>query len=201
MLCFILTRLDVEFAFTPRVLLQREAFWAKLRSAKQKKARSAALGTPDADAAASRTRARRRAQDDRGNYSVGTCLGYPTPPSMQRNADTGVLDLVMEVDDGNDLNILASHVAKVLLEEVIGFRVDLRSRPDSDKAMERLALDRRMPNSVDVNMGVMVEAKANVATYDKFVGEDSLLIDLGPTGYSVQSGWFTQDHVSPPPVA
>ena len=109
--------------------------------------------------------------------------------------------MVMEVDDGNDLNILASHVAKVLLEEVIGFRVDLRSRPDSDKAMERLALDRRMPNSVDVNMGVMVEAKANVATYDKFVGEDSLLIDLGPTGYSVQSGWFTQDHVSPPPVA
>eukprot|EP01043_Picozoa_sp_COSAG02_P099130 COSAG02_NODE_35252_length_471_cov_0.973118_1_plen_89_part_01 len=89
-------------------------------------------------------------------------MGYPTPPSMQRNGNTGALDLVIEVDDGSDLNILASHVAKVLLEEVIGFRVDLRSRADSDKAMERLALERRYPDSVDINMGVMAEAKANV---------------------------------------
>ena len=71
----------------------------------------------------------------------------------------------MEVDDGSDLNILASHVAKVLLEEVIGFKVSLISRPDADRAMERLAKDRRLPNAVDVNMGVMAEAKANVAAY------------------------------------
>ena len=44
---------------------------------------------------------------------------------------------VVEVDDGSDLNILASHVAKVLLEEVIGFRVHLRSRADAAGAMER----------------------------------------------------------------
>jgi hypothetical protein len=182
---------------------QREAFWAKLRSAKEERAQGAAAvrsSEAGANATASRAGVRRRAQGG-GNYSVGACLGYPTPPSMQRNADTGTLDLVMEVDDGSDLNILASHVAKVLLEEVIGFRVDLRSRADSDKAMERLALERRYPDSVDINMGVMAEAKTNVAAYNKFVQEESLLIDLGPTGYSVQSGWFTQDRVSPPPVA
>ena len=108
---------------------------------------------------------------------------------------------VVEVDDGSDLNILASHVAKVLLEEVIGFRVHLRSRADADGAMERLALDRRFPDSADLNMGVMAEAKANVAAYNKFVAEDNLLIDLGPTGYSVQAGWFTQDRVSACPSA
>lgn len=127
----------------------------------------------------------------------------------------------MEVDDGSDLNILASHVAKVLLEEVIGFKVSLVTRADSDKAMERLAKDRQFPDSVDVNMGVMAEAKANVGAYffraifrscqsccwssqasswrgryNKFVAQDNLLIDLGPTGYSVQAGWFTQDRVS-----
>ena len=40
---------------------------------------------------------RRRAQG--GNFSVGACLGHPTPPSLARNGDTGTLDLVVEVDD------------------------------------------------------------------------------------------------------
>jgi hypothetical protein len=213
---------------------EREMFWAKLR---RRVARPPSLVAPAEEVGG------RRRRVQAGNYSVGSCLGYPTPPSMQRNADTGVrpvhppalslsrarflplplplaaavwhtqstflcvsfasssvclrcciasptsaapgscgpvtaqpsetegcwwgqtLDLVVEVDDGSDLNILASHVAKVLLEEVIGFKVSLISRPDADRAMERLAKDRRLPNAVDVNMGVMAEAKANVAAY------------------------------------
>lgn len=170
---------------------EREAFWDKLRRAKAAREAGAAQALPAADTPVRR----RRAQG--GNFSVGACLGHPTPPSLARNGDTGTLDLAIEVDDGSDLNILASHVAKILLEEVIGFRVDLRSEPDSDGAMERLALEReRFPDeAIDINMGVMAEAKANVEIYNRLVAEQNLLIDLGPTGYSVQAGWFTQDRV------
>ena len=31
---------------------------------------------------------------DGDGYSTGRCLGYPTPPSMERNSESGALDLV-----------------------------------------------------------------------------------------------------------
>ena len=60
---------------------EREMFWAKLR---RRVARPPSLVAPAEEVGG------RRRRVQAGNYSVGSCLGYPTPPSMQRNADTGV---------------------------------------------------------------------------------------------------------------
>lgn len=92
---------------------EREAFWEKLRRAREAKAAE----TTNRARGGTGQSLRRRTQS--GNYSVGACLGYPTPPSMERNADSPALNLVVEVDDGNDLNILASHVAKVRRAPVV----------------------------------------------------------------------------------
>lgn len=172
---------------------ERDAFWAKLRRARD--AREAALPPAEAPSAGVASRpVWRRAQED--DIVRGQCLGLPQPPSMARNP----LTLTVEVNDGSDLNILASHVAKVLLEEVIGFGVNLKSMASNDGAMQRLALQPGQPDStygdpVDLNIGIMAEAKVNVELYNKLVAEENLVTDLGPSGYSVQAGWFTQDRL------
>lgn len=66
------------------------------------------------------------------------------------------LHLRLEVDDGSDLNILASHVAKILLEERIGFSVSLELGHADEGALVRLA-----NGTVDVNMGVAIESAMN----------------------------------------
>ena len=63
--------------------------------------------------------------------ALGRCLGRPLPPSIRDNVTDSDLQLTVEVDDGSDLNILSSHVAKVLLEEVIGFKVSIYSARDA----------------------------------------------------------------------
>ena len=169
---------------------ERESFWAKLRRNHN------AVRRPAETPAAPR---RRRAQDD---VALGRCLGRPLPPSIRDNVTDSDLQLTVEVDDGSDLNILSSHVAKVLLEEVIGFKVSIYSTRDAAGAMYRLALEKNGPNDgcrlddctpVDINMGVMAESKLDVETYDQLVEDENLVMDLGATGYSVQAGWFVRD--------
>ena len=171
---------------------ERESFWAKLRRNHN------AVRRPAETPAAPRRR-RRRAQDD---VALGRCLGRPLPPSIRDNVTDSDLQLTVEVDDGSDLNILSSHVAKVLLEEVIGFKVSIYSARDAAGSMYRLALEKDGPNDgcrlddctpVDVNMGVMAESKLDVETYDQLVEDENLVMDLGATGYSVQAGWFVRD--------
>jgi hypothetical protein len=122
--------------------------------------------------------------------SVGQCLGLPLPPSMLRTGPStrNVTRITLEVDQGSDLSILAGYVAKILIEERIGFGVDLMVKPASAGAIERLARG----GQADVNMAAITEAAVDVQQYNRLVQQEDLVVDLGPTGFSVQGGWFTR---------
>ena len=94
-------------------------------------------------------------------------------------------EVIIEADEASDLNLLISHVAKIILEESMDFNVTLVPRGSTRHAIQRIA-----DGSVHLNLDVGLEEKGDYDVYTRLVERDELVKDLGATGYSRTAGLF-----------
>ena len=104
---------------------------------------------------------------------------------LEVNHSSWVSGFKLEVDEGSDLSLVVAHVAKILIEDKMGFDVELISRHEITNSIDRVAL-----GEVDASVEVQLSERRDVEIYEERVRNQELALDLGPTGYANSAGWF-----------
>eukprot|EP01050_Picozoa_sp_SAG11_P001002 SAG11_NODE_40_length_21525_cov_16.276066_2_plen_1632_part_00 len=128
-------------------------------------------------------RAQEEEEEEEEEEDVISQSAYPGWCLSQRNTSRG--NFTLEVDDASDLSLLVAHVAAILIKDKLGYDVNLISRHQVLNSIERVAL-----GVVDASVEIQLTEARDQAIYQHLVEEQELALDLGPTGYSNQAGWF-----------
>jgi hypothetical protein len=133
--------------------------------------------------------ARRRTQ---AGMLIGSCVN---DTELSDNTLASDLEVRVEIDASSDLNLLIGHVARILLQDKMGFNVTLVPRHNSHHSIQRVS-----DGDVHLNFQVGLESARDYALYTKLVERDELTQDLGATGFSTTSGLFLANSASLDPV-
>eukprot|EP01052_Picozoa_sp_SAG31_P000808 SAG31_NODE_23_length_33717_cov_17.863585_28_plen_311_part_00 len=91
----------------------------------------------------------------------------------------------LEVDEASDLSLLVAHVISTLIQDRMGFVVDLVVKHHLNHSIEQVAF-----GAVDASVEIQLTETRDLTTYEQLVEVDELAIDMGPTGYSNRAGWY-----------
>ena len=173
-----------------------QSFWAKLQLVAQHGGPSDAGDAAAADSevqpmpAASRRQAQTRHTIPTRNGTAlqsdtrrGWCLGGIGNGTEGAAPFRGNFSL--EVDDANDLSLLVAYVLATLIEDKLGFEVNLVARHFIDHSIERVAR-----GDVDASVEIQLTEAREKDIYTRLVEIEELALDLGPTGYSNSAGWY-----------
>ena len=94
-------------------------------------------------------------------------------------------NLIIEADEASDLNLLITHVAKILLEDMMDYNVTLVPRENNVHGIQRIA-----DKQVHANFDVGLEEPRDFQLYTDLVEIKEEVKDLGATGYSRTGGLF-----------
>ena len=113
----------------------------------------------------------------------GWCLGGEGDDDSTLTPFKGNFSL--EVDDASDLSLLVAHVLATLIEDRLGFEVNLVEKHFIDHSIERVAR-----GDVDASVEIQLTEARDQDIYTQLVEIQELAIDVGPTGYSNHAGWY-----------
>lgn len=114
---------------------------------------------------------------------AGWCLGTDENNTAAPSRDRG--NFTLEVDEASDLSLLVAHVVTTLIEDKLGFAVNLVVKHHLNHSIEQVAL-----GAVDASVEIQLTEARDQETYQRFVEEYEMALDMGPTGYSNRAGWY-----------
>ena len=175
----------------------RDGFWSAVREDEAPHRRRTAAprtaAAPEPHPSAEPPLRRRRAQAAalhqgmwNGRCHADSDSSDNLPPNSRFGTDgMEKTSLVIEADEASDLNLLITHVAKILLEDMMDCNVTLVPRANNVHGIQRIA-----DQIVHANFDVGLEEPRDFSLYTELVEMSEQVKDLGATGYSRSGGLF-----------